>query len=121
MKRGTLTPAEIAYLTSERRLGRLATADASGRPQVTPVGMWTYREELGVIDVAGRDLPSTRKYRNVEVNPQAALVVDDVAPGDQWHPRAVMVEGSAETMEDDGNGGGPVIRITPDRVASWGL
>lgn len=121
MKRSTLTPAEIAYLTSEQRLGRLATADTSGRPQVTPVGMWTYRQELGVIDVAGHDLSNTRKFRNVRANPQAALVVDDVVPGDQWHPRAVMVEGPAETLDDHGNGSGPVIRITPDRVASWGL
>lgn len=121
MIRGTLNSAEIAYLTEERRLGRLATADARGRLQVTPVGMWRYRAELGAIDLSGRDFAATRKYRNVSVNPQAALVVDDVASGEGWHPRAVMVEGPAEALEDDGDGGGPVIRIWPDRVVSWGL
>lgn len=121
MTRTTLSPAEIAYLTEERRLGRLATADTNGRPQVTPVGMWRYRPELGVIDISGRDFAATRKYRNVAANPQAALVVDDVAPGEGWQPRAVIVEGPAAALEDDGNGKGPVIRITPDRVVSWGL
>ncbi len=38
--------AELAYLLGERRLGRLATADASGQPHVVPVG-WSYNRELG--------------------------------------------------------------------------
>ena len=35
------SPAELAYLTGERRLGRLATVGADGMPHVVPVG-WTY-------------------------------------------------------------------------------
>ena len=120
MKRATLSPAEIAYLTEERRLGRLATADTDGRPQVTPVGMWRYVPEVGAIEISGHDLAATRKFRNVSLNPQAALVVDDLAPGEGWHPRAVMVEGRAEALEEDGRGN-PVIRIVPDRVISGGL
>lgn len=121
MNESNLSPAELAYLTEESRLGRVATADGKGRPHVTPVGMWRYRTDLGVIDIAGRDFASTRKYRNVQTNPQAALVVDDVAAGDGWNPRGVMLEGPAEALEDDGGGGGPVIRLSPDRVVSWGL
>lgn len=120
MKRATLSPAEIAYLTEQRRLGRLATADGLGRPQVTPVGMWRYLPDSGVFEISGHDLAATRKFRNVSLNPRAALVVDDLAPGEGWHPRAVMVEGRAEALDDDGPAS-PVIRIIPDRVVSWGL
>lgn len=60
----SFSPAELAYLQGERRLGRIATADLSGRPQVTPVGMWRYNPELGTIDITGRAFATTRKYRN---------------------------------------------------------
>lgn len=116
-----LSPAELTYLTEEPRLARVATADGNGRPQVTPVGMWKYRPDLGVVDFTGHDFASTRKYRNVQTNPQAALVVDDLAPGEGWNPRGIMLEGPAEALEDDGAGGGPLIRLIPDRVVSWGL
>lgn len=115
----TFTPAQLAYLRGERRLGRLATADANGRPQVTPVGMWSYNEELGTIDVRGHNLATTKKYRNVEANPQTAFLVDDLASTDPWHPRAVIVEGPSEAVSSEG--GEPVIRITPDKIISWGL
>jgi len=115
-----LTPAQLAYLHSERRLARLATADRLGRPQVTPVGTWQYNEELGTIDVRGRNLPSTKKFRNITVNPQAALVVDDIASIDPWRPRAVIVEGPAEAILAD-PAGNSVLRITPDKIISWGL
>lgn len=122
MNESNLSPAELAYLTEESRLARVATADRGGRPQVTPVGMWRYRTDLGgAVDITGHDFASTRKYRNVQANPQAALVVDDIAPGEGWNPRGVMLEGPAQALEDDGRGGGPVIRLTPDRVVSWGL
>ena len=73
------TPPELAYLLGEQRLGRLATADATGAPHVVPVG-WSYNQALGTIDISGRNFAATRKYRNVVANPQAAFVVDDVLP-----------------------------------------
>lgn len=115
------SPSEIEYLESERRLGRLATADATGRPHVTPVGMWRYNPELGTIDVTGRNFASTRKFRDVQANPQAALVVDDIASVNPWRPRAVMVEGPAEAIPGGEEGAEPLIRVTPTRVVSWGL
>ena len=122
MSTATFSPEELAYLTGERRLARLATADAKGQPQVTPVGMWQYNPTLGTIDVTGHSFHRTRKYRNVRANPKAALVVDDLASTDPWRPRAVVVEGTAEALppEQDGDRGA-LIRITPDRVISWGL
>ncbi|MGH2466728.1 MAG: PPOX class F420-dependent oxidoreductase [Candidatus Limnocylindrales bacterium] len=113
------TPAELAYL-GERRLGRLATIDPAGRPHVVPVGMWQVNRELGTIDVTGHDFSATRKYRHVADRPTAALVVDDLAPGSGWHPRAVMVSGPAQALPA-GDGTEALVRISPDRIVSWGL
>lgn len=120
MKRSDFSADEIAYLHEGRRLGRLATADTDGRPQVTPVGMWSYNPATGTIDVTGHDFETTRKFRNVVSNPRAAFVVDDMASVDPWRPRAVTVEGTAEAIPS-GDGGNAMIRLTPDRIVSWGL
>ena len=118
----SFTQPQLDYLQGERRLGRVATADPGGRPQVTPVGMWRYNSELGTVDISGRDFDRTRKFRNVRANPQAAIVVDDLASVNPWRPRAVMVEGPAEAVPGDPDAGsGPLIRIFPDRIVSWGL
>jgi len=66
------------------------------------------------------DEAATKKFRNVEANPQAALVVDDLASVDPWHPRAVIVEGSAEALSRGGEDDA-LIRITPEKIISWGL
>lgn len=122
-RRGTsvFSDAELSYL-AERRLGRLATIDPRGRPHVVPLG-WSYNPALDTIDVGGRDFAKTRKFRNAEANPHVTLVVDDVLP--PWRPRAVMVAGDAEALtEATGAGGepiGPIIRIHPVEVVSWGL
>ena len=114
--------AELNYLLGERRLGRLATVDETGQPHVVPVG-WRYNPELGTIDVTGRNFAATKKFRNVRENPRAAFVVDDVLP--PWRPRSVMVQGQAQALEAPADasarGGGAMIRITPDKVVSWGL
>lgn len=115
------SPSELAYL-SERRLGRLATIGADGVPHVVPLG-WSYNPALGTIDVTGRNLASTMKFRNAAANCKVALVVDDVLP--PWRPRAVMVRGEAEALTEAADaGGGPlgaIIRIHPTHVTSWGL
>jgi pyridoxamine 5'-phosphate oxidase family protein len=71
----------------------------------------------------GRDMARTRKFRNVQADGKAALVIDDVLP--PWQPRGVMVRGPAEALEQavgaDGQPVGPIIRIHPAQVISWGL
>lgn len=113
--------AELSYL-AERRLGRLATIDRDGRPHVVPLG-WSYNRGLDTIDVGGRDFARTKKFRNARANPKVTLVIDDVLP--PWRPRAVMVRGDAETLDEatgsDGEALGPMIRIHPVEVLSWGL
>jgi len=122
----SFSEAELDYLLGEKRLGRLATVDAAGLPHVVPIG-WRYNPELGTIDASGRNFAATKKFRNVRENPKAAFVVDDVLP--PWRPRAVMVQGRAQAFEDPEDagaeggrkGGGAMIRITPEKIVSWGL
>ncbi len=108
--------AELDYLTGGRRLGRLATVGADGTPHVVPVG-WSYNPEHDTIDVGGRDLPPTKKFRDVARSGRAAIVIDDLASVTPWRPRAVEVRGVAEALE----GPPAVIRIHPGRIVSWGL
>jgi pyridoxamine 5'-phosphate oxidase family protein len=108
--------AELAYLTSVRAFGRIATVGTDGTPHVVPVG-WTYNPELDTIDVRGRDLANTKKFRDLERSGRAAIVIDDLASTNPWRPRAVEVRGAAEAVREPE----PVIRIHPERVVSWGL
>ncbi|HEV3293000.1 MAG TPA: PPOX class F420-dependent oxidoreductase, partial [Streptosporangiaceae bacterium] len=81
----TFTYAETAYLASQR-LGRLATIQADGSPQVKPVGFHC-NPGPGTIDVTGFSMAASQKLRNVRRNGQAALVVDDIASADPWRVR----------------------------------
>ncbi len=114
-----LTPAELAYLASQP-IGRLATVALDGRPDVVPVG---YELDAGRIVVGGRDMASTRKYRNVLAgNPRVSFVVDDVAGTDPPQLRGVQVTGRAVLEERAGRlGPGWYLVITPERHRSWGL
>ncbi len=119
------TPAEIEYLNSQK-LGRLATSDAEGNLYAVPVG-FNYNAELQTIDIAGRDLGRSKKFRNVGEGSLVAFVVDDVLP--PWQPRGVQIRGRGEALTDESNpfmshwGArvGEIIRITPTRITSWGL
>lgn len=110
------TNPELAYLTGGRRLARIATVGRDGTPHVVPVG-WTYNREHDTIDVGGRQLEQTKKFRDVVRSGRAAVVIDDLASTNPWHPRAVEVRGRAEAIEEPE----AVIRIHADRVISWGL
>jgi pyridoxamine 5'-phosphate oxidase family protein len=114
---------ELAFLAEGGKLGRLATVDAQGQPHVVPVG-WNYNSETDTIDIGGRDLTNTRKFRNVrDNNPQVAIVIDEVLP--PWKPRCVQVRGIAEALDQatapDGRPRGATIRIKPTKIVSWGL
>lgn len=112
-----LSEQQLDYLLREQRLGRLVTIEPSGRPHVVPVG-WSYNDDLGVFEVSGRNFASTKKYRNVQTNPNVALMVDDVLP--PWRPRCVMIQGRGEAAGPDSTGGEAMIRITPENVIAFG-
>ena len=113
--------AELTYL-AKGRLGRLATVDATGMPHVVPLG-WRYNPALDVIDIGGRDFAQSRKFHNARRNPNVALVIDDVLP--PWRPRCVLIRGTAEALTEatgaDGQPAGPIIRLRPSEVISWGM
>ena len=108
------TQSELAYLTGEPRLARLATVGPDGTPHIAPVG-WSYNADLGTIDIGGHDFARTKKFRDVARTRRAAVVVDDVLP--PWRPRGVEVRGTAEAID----GPAVLIRLHPRRIVSWGL
>jgi len=108
--------AELTYLQGERRLARLATVGRDGTPHVVPVG-GSYNSALDTIDIGGRSLERTKKYRDVSRSGRAAVVIDDLASINPWRPRAVEIRGRAEALGHPA----PLIRIHPERIVSWGL
>ena len=119
-----LTAAQVDYLGGQR-LGRLATAGPDHRPHVVPTS-FRYNPRLGTIDVGGHHVASTKKYRDVQANGWAAIVVDDLVSVDPWTPRMLEVRGRAEAVPSGGEDLGPgfgasFIRIHPDKVNSFGL
>ncbi len=92
------TEAELKYLQSQR-LGRLATVNERGEPQVAAVG-FRYNPELDTIDIGGRDMANTQKFRNVARNGLASFLVDDVLP--PWKPRSLEIRGTAQALSEGG-------------------
>jgi PPOX class F420-dependent enzyme/OxyR family protein len=91
----------LAYLRGQR-LERLATANTSGLPHVVPTSFSVDAAE-GVIEIGGHDAGGRRRYRaNIEANPQAAFVVDDLASVNPWRARGIEVIGPAEVKPSGG-------------------
>jgi pyridoxamine 5'-phosphate oxidase family protein len=118
------TEKEIAYL-SQQRLGRLATVGPDGNPHNVPVG-FRFDAELGTLDITGRGLSRSRKYRDVRKNPAIALVVDDVPSTDPWIARGIEIRGMAEALAEGGRAiaahlDDEMIRVRPTRIIAWGI
>ena len=116
------TPAEIEYLKSQR-LGRLATVNSKGEPHVVPVS-FRYNAELDTIDIGGRNMAPSKKYRDAARQGKVAFVVDDVLP--PWQPRGIEIRGRAEISPTGGQEIVPsfsseIIRIYPVRIIGWGI
>ena len=120
----------------------MATADQTGKPHVVPI---CYAYEGGflysVIDEKPKKVAphKLRRVRNIEINPQVALVIDDY--DEDWSRLGfVLIQGNAQilpigteqqraikllrekypqyrtmALEDK-----PVIKVTPISVRSWG-
>jgi pyridoxamine 5'-phosphate oxidase family protein len=108
--------AELEYLSGGRQLGRIATVGADGTPHVVPVS-WFYNAARDVIDIGGRELQRTKKFRDVARSERAAIVIDDLASTDPWHPRGIEIRGRGEAIALPT----PLIRIHPERIVSWGI
>jgi len=70
-------------------------------------------------------MAASRKYRNVAANGSAAFVVDDIASTQPWVVRCLEIRGRAEVIESPAdsraNAGGPIIRLHPRRIISFGV
>ena len=135
------TEAQRAFLESHR-VAHLATADAQGRPHVVPIcyaydGAYLY---VAIDTKSKRVGPfQLRRLRNIRDNPHVAVVVDDYS--DDWSRLAyVLIRGRADVlMKGEAHkkalrllrakypqyrkmslANRPVIRITPESLASWG-
>ena len=119
-----LSDAQVGYLGSQM-LGRLATTGADSRPHVVPVS-FRYNAELGTVDCGGMHVATTKKYCDVQANPWAAIVVDDLVSTDPWTPRMLEIRGRADAVPEGGESLGPgfgaaFIRIQVDKVNSYGI
>jgi len=113
---------ELEYLKTQR-LGRLATINKLGEPQIAPV-TFLYNAEQDTIDIGGLHTEETQKYRNVVLNGLVSFVIDDVLP--PFQPRGVEIRGRAEALSEGGQNIGPnfspaLIRLTPKRIIAWNL
>ncbi len=135
------TPAWALALLRDARVGRLATADAGGRPLVVPVcyafdGARCY----SAVDGKPKSTRNLRRLRNIADNPQVSLVVD--VWDEDWSRLCwAMVEGRAEILREGpeftraidllvgkypqyremrlDRRQGAVVAVTPERVLSW--
>lgn len=118
------TEKEIAYLR-DQRLGRLGTVNTARQPHVVPVS-FHYDPETDTIGIGGYRLDKTKKFRDVEANPKAALVVDDLVSIDPWQPRMIEIRGTVETFREGGERlssrvSGPWLRIIPQYIFAFGI
>jgi pyridoxamine 5'-phosphate oxidase family protein len=118
-----LTPAEERFLFRQE-LGHLATVGSDGMPQVKPVG-FTYRPELGAIDIAGFNMGQSAKYRNVRSNPKVAFVVDEVTEPTMDGAHFLELRGVAGTtvgaQDPTGHLAPEIIRIRIRRVVAFNV
>ena len=134
-------PAWASAFLREARVGRLATADAAGRPLVVPVcyafdGARCY----SAVDAKPKRTRNLRRLSNIAANPLVSLVVDRW--DEDWSQLCwVIVEGRAEVLTTGAQFSraidllvakypqyrtlsldrtdGAVVAITPDRVLAW--
>lgn len=136
-----LSPEDRIFL-EQARAARLATASANGEPHVVPVcfvfdGTCLY----SAIDAKPKRVaaPKLRRLQNIRANPRASVIADHYEE-DWGRLRYVLVQGRADVLESGPERDralallrekypqyrtmpafdeSPVIRLIPERVASW--
>jgi pyridoxamine 5'-phosphate oxidase family protein len=119
------TEAEVEFLES-LRLCRIATAHPRGSIQNNPVVYW-YNKETDTIDIGGRALGTTQKFKNIQDNGKVSIVIDEVVSRTPWRVRGLEVRGRGEALTDQLIPphleflSPELIRIHPRRILSWGI
>jgi pyridoxamine 5'-phosphate oxidase family protein len=128
LRMSVFTDAEIEYLNSQR-FGHIATVGADGMPHVIPVAVFYDPQAQALVIGSNSQLAgmaATKKFRDVQRRPKAAVVVDNRSP------RFIEVRGEAETYTQGGEEigrrlGAPFrfspawIRICPRRIVAVGI
>jgi PPOX class probable F420-dependent enzyme len=93
-----LSPEQLRFIERER-IAHLATADAAGRPHVVPVCFAHLEGRFYIaIDEKPKRSMKLKRLRNIEENPQVALVFDRY--DEDWSRLGwVMVRGSAIVID----------------------
>ena len=97
-----------------------------GQPHVVPVS-FRYNAEQDAIEIGGHGgFAKRKKYRDVQQNPRAAFVVDDVVSVQPWKVRGIEIRGAIEIVPSAGSALGPgfdaeMFRLRPKRIVSWGI
>ena len=134
-----LSALELQFI-ERQRVSHLATADRSGRPHVVPVCFAQLDERFYIaIDEKPKRSVRLKRLRNIEENPRVSLVFDRY--DDDWERLGwVLVQGTAFVLVEGPEHeralaalrerykqyhamaleGRPVIRVTVERVSSWG-
>jgi PPOX class probable F420-dependent enzyme len=134
-------PAWASAFLRDARVGRLATADAVGRPLVVPVCyVFDGTRCYSAVDAKPKRTRNLRRLSNIAENPQVSLVVDRW--DEDWSQLCwVIVEGRADVLTSGpefsraidllvakypqyralplDRAAGAVVAITPGRVLAW--
>lgn len=127
------------------RVARLATLDAKFRPHIVPVCFAFDSGQLySAVDLKPKRLAPEKlaRLRNIQASPQVALLIDEY--DEDWNRLwYVLVRGKAELIAESAQAertravrqlrakypqyaagmlpdDAPIIRITPERITSWG-
>ncbi|QNE19254.1 PPOX class F420-dependent oxidoreductase [Kribbella qitaiheensis] len=115
------TEPELSFLAGQK-LGRLATKVPDGSLQNNPVGYFVAADH---VDIGGHGMGASRKFHNVQADPQVSLVVDDLSTDQGWQVRGIEIRGRAEAIADAEppmpGFSREIIRIHPTRILSWGF
>jgi PPOX class probable F420-dependent enzyme len=128
-------------MLAHARVGRLATADATGQPLVVPV-CYVYDGErcYSAVDAKPKRTRDLKRLRNLADNPRVSLAVDHY--DEDWRAlRYVIVQGRGDVLERGGEFSravdllvakypqyrdlpldrttGAVVRVRPERILSW--
>lgn len=137
------TPGQAAFVLAQR-VGRLATADASGNPTVVPVCFALRDATIYIaLDEKPKRVPveRLRRVRDILARPQVTLLFDvyhedwsqlgyvqahgsaDLArPGDADHALAVaLLRERYPRYRDMALEAAPLIRVRVERVTAWGV
>jgi PPOX class probable F420-dependent enzyme len=134
-------PAWASAFLRDARVGRLATADAAGRPLVVPVCyVFDGTRCYSAVDAKPKRTRNLRRLSNIAENPKVSLVVDRW--DEDWSQLCwVIVEGRADVLTSGpefsraidllvakypqyralplDRAAGAVVAITPGRVLAW--